>query len=382
MKREIHLWDLPIEKIYIKLEDKFRENFFKLAYEKYGSWNKLANFFGIKRGDTLIARDWNKGICCAPLSQIFTIGKEINLSKEDIERNIIEIKCKNKLNKRGGASGKPILYPKLPIVVNEDFIEILGHICGDGHISRSNPKKGITLKYINSEKKLIGSFIEKIRKVFGNIEPNVQIRSGPSYRRENFSLQYPTIISLIVLTVFDCKSNDEKDLPEFIFELSEKEKCCFLRALFDDEGTVSVKEKRICIGLKPKNVVEKIRNLLIDLGFNPGKIFFSGGINKINIEKERDILLFKRLIGFKHPTKAERLNLIIENNWKFRRYENGEIKNKVLFFLKEKKETKTEELIRFLKRHPSTIRMHLNNLRNKNLVKSMKDKNDLLWSLK
>ena len=381
MKREIHIWDLPIEKIYVKLEDRFRGSLFKLAYEKYGSWNKLAKFFNIKRGDTLLARDWNMGLCCIPFSIILDIGQDVGLSKEEIEKNITEIKYKRKLNKRGGSSGKPIFNPKLPIKINEDFIEILGHICGDGNISRSNPKKGISFRYINSEKALIESFKDKVKKVFGNIEPNVQIRSGIGYRRENFCLQYPTIISLIVLSVFDCHSNDKKDLPNFIFELPEKAKCYFLRALFDDEGTVSVEEKRICIGLKPKKIVKKIRDLLTSLKFNPGRIFFSGNIHKINIDKRKDILLFRNLIGFKHPLKANKLNLIIKNGWKFNRYENGEVKDKILFFIKEKKKTNTEELIKLLRRHPSTIRMHLNNLENKNLINSRREKNNLLWSL-
>src|SRR3989344_2754125 len=122
--QEIHIWDLPTEHIYIKFNEVFRENFFKLAHKKFGNFNLVGRFLNVKRPD----------------------------------KTIVEIRHKTNLCKRGGSSGKPIINPKLPVVVNEDFAEILGHICGDGTISKSNPKKGLSFNYINSEPTLIESF--------------------------------------------------------------------------------------------------------------------------------------------------------------------------------------------------------------------------------
>jgi len=322
MKTEIHIWDLPIKKIYIKLKDGFRERFFDGAYKKFGSWAKLGEFLQVKRGDTTLAKNWKLGQCCCPLKIILKMSKILNISKKDIERNIKEIKSKTKLIGRGGNSGKSILNPNLPVIINEDFVEILGHICGDGTITRVNPKKGISLKYINSEPILIKLFQEKIKKIFGDIDANIQIRSGKGYRRKNYVLQYPTILSLFVLSVFDYKTKEKMELPNFIFKMSEKSKCYFLRALFDDEGTVNIKEKRIVIGLKPKKPIEGIRNLLISLKFHPTKLYKSGNILKISLQKKRDIILFNKIIGFKHPLKKEKLIIIIEKGWKFDRRMN------------------------------------------------------------
>ena len=176
----------------------------------------------------------------------------------ELEKNIEKIRYKSKINKRGGNSGKPIINPKLPIIINEDFVEILGHICGDGTISRSNIKKGVGFRYINSEPYLIENFKKLVKKVFGEIEPNIQVRKGKKYTRPNYCLQYPSIISLFILSIFDYQTKEKMDLPNFILKSSKKSRCLFLRALFDDEGTISHKEKAITIGLKPiKPIMEK-----------------------------------------------------------------------------------------------------------------------------
>ncbi len=322
MKNKIHIWNLPTKQIYIKLKSPFRENFFDKAYKKFGSWEKLGNCLQVKRGDTLLARNWKNGLSCCPLSTIIKISTIIGSRKEEIEMNILELRNKTSINKRGGNSGKPIINPKLPIIIDKNFADILGHICGDGSIVRKNPEKGISLKYSNSEPKLIQEFQKSIKEVFGDVDVNIQVRDGPTYRRKNYLLQYPTIISLYILSVFDCKSGDNKSIPNIIFELSQEEKCSFLKALFDDEGSVNIKDKSISIGLKPLNQIEALKKLLITLDFLPTNIFWTGGINRIKVGKQKDILLFKDLIGFDHPGKKEKLDLIIKNGWKFLRNSN------------------------------------------------------------
>lgn len=381
MKNEIHIWNLPIEKIYIKLKNPFREKFFEYLHKKFGSWIKAGKFLKVKRGDTLLAKNWKSGQCCCPLAIIFKISKILGISKDEIENNIKEIKYKTKLNKRGGSSGKPIMNPNLPININEDFVEILGHICGDGTITRNNPKKGIALKYINSEPTLIKSFQKKIKKIFGNISANIQVRSGKGYRRKNYVLQYPTIISCFVLSVFNYKAKEEMELPNFIFKMSKKSKCSFLRALFDDEGTVNIKEKRIVIGLKPQKPIEEIRNLLIHLKFHPTKIYKSGNILKISLQKNKDIILFNKIVGFKHPNKRKKLDIIINKGWKFDRYIKGIARNKIISFLKDKKEANTFEIIKFLERTPATVRGYLNDLKKDDLIFNRKTNKCYMWRI-
>lgn len=388
MKNEIHVWNLPIEKVYVKLKDGFREEFFEKVHKKFGSWTKLGNFLNVKRGDTTLAKNWKQGQCCCPLVIIFKISKILNISKKDIEKNIKEIKSKTNLIGRGGNSGKPIVNPKLPIKIDEEFAEVLGHICGDGTITKISPKKGIALKYINSEPKLIEFFQKKIKKIFGDIEANVQIRDGGGYRKKNYVLQYPTIISLFVLSVFNYQTKDKMTLPSFISKMSKKSRCYFLRALFDDEGTISIKEKRIVIGLKPRKPTEDIKDLLLGLGFYPTKIYKSGNILKISLQKKRDIFLFKKIIGFKHTSKKEKLDLIIKKDWKFDRNFNQETEQKIILSLKKIGEMETEEFIKLLDKSPSVVRKYLLKLKKDKLILTKKIKNNrgngwhYLWSLK
>src|SRR3989338_1162640 len=149
--KEIHIWDLPADKIYIKFNGEFSQKFFNLVHKKFGNFNLAGEFLQIKRPDSLLARNWRKGTNCCPLDLMIKLANEIEMPLEELEKGIEEIRYKTNIGKRGGSSGKPIKNPKLPVIVNEDFAEMLGHICGDGTISKSNPKKGIPLHYINSE---------------------------------------------------------------------------------------------------------------------------------------------------------------------------------------------------------------------------------------
>ena len=91
-KREIHIWDLPQNKIYIQLRKEFREDFFNDAYFQFGSWRKLGDFLGVKRGDTLIAINWKKGNNCFPLKVGLQIARFLKIDLTEFEKNIIIIK--------------------------------------------------------------------------------------------------------------------------------------------------------------------------------------------------------------------------------------------------------------------------------------------------
>ncbi|MDP3918867.1 MAG: LAGLIDADG family homing endonuclease [Nanoarchaeota archaeon] len=336
MKRRIHVWDLPINKIYIQLSPEFREYFFKRIHNHFGSWRLVGDYVGMRRGDSTICINWRKGMNCYPLSTILELSETINISKRIIEENIIEIKYKTKLNKRGGNSGKSLYNPKFPIKINEYFVEILGHICGDGSIPTKTPHKGIKTIYVNSQPELIKEFKTFVQDVFGDIEPKCYTRDTIGYRRPNYSLNYPSIISIIILSVFDYKVDSEMLLPEFISELTNKEKSKFLRAIFDDEGTVylGTNKRNIKLGMKPKLVVIGICNLLRDLDIYPSRIYTpENGMHNIEISGKSNIIKFSQRIGFKHPIKEAKLKKVINLGWKFERIPPNETKEKIIGYL-------------------------------------------------
>lgn len=330
--KQIHIWNLPIDKVYVKFNKNFREELFSLAHEKFGNYNLVGIFLNVKRPDTLLAGNWRQGTGCCPLSLMIKLGKKLGVSLFKLEKNIEEIKYKTAINKRGGAGGKPIKKPNLPITINEDFAEMLGHICGDGNIATSHPKKGISFRYINSEPVLIEAFKQLVKKVFGEIEPNIQIREKGNYTRPNYCLQYPSILSAFVLSIFDYKPAEKMDIPEFIFKMSRKAKGKFLRALFDDESCVTIK-KGITIGLKPIKPLFRIKTLVNSLGIKTSKAYAKpykhGKMWCFCIRSMRGLKLFSKLIGFKHLGKIKRLSLAINQKRKFERYDNHEPKEKI-----------------------------------------------------
>ena len=372
--KEIHIWDLPTSHIYIKFNRDFRENFFKLAREKFGNFNLVGKFLNVKRPDTTVAKNWRYGTNCCPLDLMIKLANQIGILVQDLEKNIEEIRYKTNIGKRGGSSGKPVKNPKLPVVLNEDFAEILGHICGDGTISRSNPRKGIDLKYVNSEPALIDSFQDLVRNVFGDIEPNIIRRNGIGYTRENYVLQYPSIVSLFILNVFDYKTDIDMELSSFISNTNLSAKARFLRAFFDDESCVQVKSKKILFGLKPVKPVLDVIKLLNEFNIRTGSIHKStnGIYNKFEIGDQYSILKFKMFIGFKHPEKMKKLDKIIEIGWKFERFVNYIAKDKIIELIKNNGELEVSQISNILKRDKGTIQEHLENLRKEGKLESRK----------
>ena len=372
--KEIHVWDLPASHIYIKFNEIFREEFFKLAHKKFGNFNLVGKYLNVKRPDTTIAKNWRHGTNCCPLDLMIKLANEIEMPLEELEKGIEEIRYKTNIGKRGGSSGKPIKNPKLPVIVNEDFAEILGHICGDGTISRSNPKKGLFFNYINSESALIEYFQALIRKVFGNIEPNIITRNGGSYTRENYVLQYPSIISLFILNVFDYKTDVNMELPSFLFDMGLNAKARFLRAMFDDESCVQVKRKKILFGLKPIKPVLDVIKLLNEFDIRTGKIhkYTNRIYNKFEIADQNSIIKFKISIGFKHPEKIKKLNKIIENRWRFERYCNYKAKERIIEIIRMNGELEVSQISKILKRHNGTVQRHLEDLKKEGKLDSHK----------
>ncbi|MAG45343.1 MAG: hypothetical protein CMH63_01050 [Nanoarchaeota archaeon] len=197
---------------------------------------------------------------------------------------------------------------------------MLGHICGDGTIVRCRPEKGIRTSYSNSEIELIKGFDFLMKKIFGEVESylyNVDISSQVvktsfTYTKPHYQISYPTIISYLILSVYDYKYNDKMEFPEFILDLDEKARCGFLRALFDDEGYVNEKHKVVRIGMKPFNFMKGVDRTLNSVGIE------TKGIRRekdkmyyIKIYNKKNQILYSKKINFKHPLKKKRLKKLI-----------------------------------------------------------------------
>jgi hypothetical protein len=80
--------------------------------------------------------------------------KEKENFKTELRNNLLEIKL-------GGSLSKPIRNPKFPITLSKDFLELLGHLLGDGCIEFISNCPIIW--YTNKSDELINRFSEIVK---------------------------------------------------------------------------------------------------------------------------------------------------------------------------------------------------------------------------
>jgi len=90
MKKEFHFYDLPKEKIYLRLKNSFRRKLFKEAQKRYTSFNKLSKVLDCCPHSLI---NWNSGKYSIPGRIIFHLSYLLNksFSLKEIEKNITSI---------------------------------------------------------------------------------------------------------------------------------------------------------------------------------------------------------------------------------------------------------------------------------------------------
>jgi len=218
--------------------------------------------------------------------------------KSKIENNILELRCR---------VGNPMKL-NLPIKESQELYRIVAHILGDG----SATKRKVPY-YSNTCKELREQFKEDLKNL-GDIR---------NYDRK---LTVPIVcfqkpLTDILSHVLSISFINKERVPRRIFEAQDEFKIAFLQALFDDEGTMST---NLVICMKSKNILEEIKNLLLKLNIEAGKVSLKpkstgsfGGITYILSIKSKFIKKFKETINFSHPEKIRKLDIrlkIIERN--------------------------------------------------------------------
>lgn len=312
------IWDFP-NNIYVSIKGNFREEFFNNIFEKIGGKRTYARFLGINqmavksyyRGCT-----YKNGIKHPQAIPIRVLKKSVGLIdtklKERLEQNILLFKARNR--------GNLLVNPKLPIMESPALYRIVAHMICDG----SAPGNKVPY-YSNTCKELKEQFKEDL-KIFGELKV---------YERKLGAtpvVYFPKVITDILSHILDIRFTHPDHLPKQLFSSSLECKGAFLRALFDDEGTVST---ALGLGMANQNIINEIKNLIESLGVKAGnsylvknrnwKDYFTFTIKRNYLEK------FKERIGFTHPKKA--MNLIFSINTKNRKQRTrdiGEIKRLVI----------------------------------------------------
>jgi hypothetical protein len=183
---EIHLQNLPEDKIYIKLKEEFRKDLFNKAILEVGSYIKLCKFLNRDVGKFISGKYRTSLKIINRILTTFFLKNKVNLWKQ-IENNLEEITC-------GGIFGPgqalSIFNPCFPIKLSPELVNLLGHIVGDGTIFQEGSMYGI-IEYFNSEKILLENFAKNTTFVFGNAE----FKYNP---KRKYAIRLPKVVGIIL----------------------------------------------------------------------------------------------------------------------------------------------------------------------------------------
>ena len=326
MQNEISLLELPGH-LYLEVENNFKKEFFSLVLSKTKTCSGLARLLHTPRSNI---DSWikSRGFPLWILKKIYfhypEISKEFPISVFEKKINLL----------RGMTNLFGIKNPKLPIVLTPKLASVLGHFLGDGGIK----KRDLTPIYCNIYADVIAVFLSDLSSAFGKVDYNIERRKLTS--GELIYCTFPTALGLILVKNFGFYAgkkvkNVDLGAPEVILESSDDEiKSAFVRALFDDEGNVNFSPKEIRLQMSNEQIVVDLRDILMSLGIscNPISKFDNHGNPAwyFSISSQKDILLFKELVGSCIREKNDLLEKLLNSYQTPFAYARLEEKTKIL----------------------------------------------------
>jgi len=297
---------------YVELKEEFREFIRKRIKNKFGSLKQ----FSLQ----------TKIVPSSYLSSILTEGRYTKLSLWLKICNAFDIKVKKfkeNILKIRAKHTKFFLKPEqLPILPYPELSSLVGHGLGDGHISEEG-----CFEYTNKEISLHVKVSKIIYKLF-NINKYTKSSSKTVERR-----RYNTIVGKALYLAGVPKGNkilQSFSIPQWILDDSKEIKKSFIRALFDDEGTVKTSGHEILIKFSKnekyidslQKFIEQIKQLLEDLGIEVTSIRRENIIIGKNgrtiqlvlgIHGYKNFLKFSKEIKFNHRQKQKKLEKMVNN---------------------------------------------------------------------
>jgi len=192
---------------------------------------------------------------------------------------------------------------RIPKNFNEDIMELIGIILGDGNLRKNG------IRIVNADREILDfvrKIIEKEFKLTGRIR-----QAGHSSVCKEFSV-YSVILSNF-LDSFGLRGNTySKRIPEICYWRSEKEMGALLRGLFDTDGSITLNRRKdhiLSISLTNPELMNDVLVLLAKIGI-VGKINKLGAKgSRLIITGAKNINLFKKKVGFRIKRKRNLLNL-------------------------------------------------------------------------
>lgn len=316
--RHWHIWDFP-DSVYVFIKDETREKFFSLLYEKFGSRRRFARFLNL---DPSTVKELHKGFSKknGKVYIQYMPNWILKKSKGFLTNNIIKLIECSILAYRARA-GSAVKNPILPIKESPTLYRLASHIMGDGSAS-----KGKMPYYSNTCKELLKEFKNDL-KYFGE-------SSLIEYMNNNkvTLISFPKVIADVVQYILKISFIKRNRLSPYLFNASKACKAAAVRAFFDDEGTVST-----VLGVYQSNF-----RLMIEIKTLLNQFSISSGVISERLKKGRkphytfaikrsSFIKFKKLIGFNHPVKNEKLKFAIRTKLRKKRYRKIEVIDEIVY---------------------------------------------------
>jgi hypothetical protein len=302
---EWHVWDFP-DNVRVCFSDEFRQHLFEVLKKVCGSRYRLAKVLELHPTTIKEYESAKSSTGVEVLIPVSVLKKIIEILRnegihyliDELERHIVKI--------RMSGNGLVVNNPILPIKESEELYSFAAHMIGDGCASKLHLKYNNVPYYCSTERELIESFKKDLR-IFGKFETKEYVgEDGVIY------LRFPTVISNIVQHILNVRFTKPNKIPEAVFITSDSNKIAFIRAIYDDEGSVS--SGKIYITQKSKQLLKQMKTLLMSLGIETSKIMTTqtgGHRGHRFVIRTKSYEKFYNLIKFNHPKKKMRLEEII-----------------------------------------------------------------------
>lgn len=319
----ISLQNLKEEKFYLKLDKKFVQSLLDSnsgvkPYRDVKLAKLLNNKFSQKYSEAAGIRGWYYYNKCIPMAKLkLLIENSLSYKWDDVENSLVGMKS-------SGFGFSRIIKPCFPISDDINLGLILGHIIGDGWIDTRFSQPGFS----NTNKELLNEFILCMDKLFG-VMPRIWVQKQRKFEEKsewlkrvysieqiedgyNATLFYPKSVGIILFNVFGKFINfRKKEIPTIAFRLSLEFKAGLIRALYDDEGSISVQSQSIRLHQDDSKLLEDVRRLLLDFDIKAARVrsYIKRGKYRhyFDVHSYENFIKFRKSIDFTSSIKKQKL---------------------------------------------------------------------------